>query len=70
MKLGSMRKHNYVCGYPGENQVIYGNDNGHTLTGKNWTHPMTLFQAKQYVKKINKRINQGMVVFKIVEIKL
>lgn len=64
-----MRKHNYVCGYRGEKQTIYGKENKHTVIGRNWADPMTLFQAKQYIKKVNKQWNQGMVIFKLVEVK-
>lgn len=64
------RKHNYIVGYLGENQCIYGNAGA--LKNKDWIDPMTLFQAKQYVKKINKKWSlkgkDAMKVFKLIEL--
>lgn len=44
-----MRKHNYVVGFVGERQCIYGKiDND----SRSWIDPLTLFQAKGRVKHL------------------
>lgn len=67
------RKHNYVCGYLGDSQCIYGKEFEGKFTNKNWIDPITLFEAKQYAKKLNKMFNlsgnEAMKVFKLVEVK-
>ena len=65
-----MRKHNYVIGYEGEGQTIYGKDENNL---SQFCDPMTLFQAKQSTKKFftfnNNRVIET-VVYKLVKVKL
>jgi len=41
--------HEYVVGYEGEHQVVYGKDND----GGEWVDKMTLYQAKTRVKQLD-----------------
>ena len=65
-----MRKHNYVIGYEGERQCIYGKDKDNK---SEFCDPMTLFQAKQSVKKTFCFFNNGYLrktcVYKLVKVK-
>lgn len=64
-----MRKHNYVIGYEGEGQCIYGKDENKLSM---FCDPMTLFQAKQSVKKIfcfNNSHLRKTFVYKLVKVK-
>lgn len=64
-----MRKHNYVIGYEGEGQCIYGQyeNNEQRFCGL-----LTLFQAKQQTKKtfcFNNGRKNNTVVYKLVKVK-
>ena len=65
------RKHNYVIGYKGEGQCIYGREiNGGTI--REYIQPLTLWQARNLSKRTfswnnNKKIKT--VIYKIVEVK-
>lgn len=64
-----MRKHNYLIGYRGEEQCVYGNDDSGIF---DWTNPLTLSQAKKLSKKTytmekGKKIKS--TVYKLVEVK-
>jgi len=60
-----VRKHNYVVGYKGENQCVYGR-------GDEWTDLLTFAEANKRAKELKtgygKRIYRGKV-FKLVEVK-
>lgn len=65
-----MRKHNYVVGYEGDGQCVYGKpeEDG----SSNYITPLTLIQAKMLAKKIvDKRckIIDKSVVYKLVRVK-
>lgn len=66
-----MRNHNYVVGYMGENQCVYGKERKgfHRF---DWVDLLTLKQAQKLAKKIicedGEKINKS-VVYKLVEIK-
>ena len=65
---GRMRKHNYLVGYQGEGQCVYGKEE----EGRGFVDPLTLLQAKRLVKKIVTLTRRGKiksVVYKLVEIK-
>lgn len=64
-----MRKHNYLIGYEGEGQCIYGK-NVNNLS--RFCELMTLFQAKQMAKKTyshNNRCKSKTVVYKLIKVK-
>jgi hypothetical protein len=50
------RKHNYVVGFVGEKQVVYGKDRKtelHLNPGSfQWAEPMTLLQARRALKSL------------------
>ena len=59
-----MRKHNYLIGYEGEGQCVYGKDNG-------FCDLMTLFQAKQMSKVTftpSGRKRNETVVYKLIKV--
>jgi len=64
-----MRKHNYVVGYEGVNQCVYGKDD---CREQCWVNPLTLKQAQKMAKELEtidgKKIYKGKV-FKLVEVK-
>ena len=60
-----MRKHNYVVGYRGEGQCVYG-ERDEEIHYSNWTGPLTLMEAKIRVGELR---NKGAVVYKLVEVK-
>jgi hypothetical protein len=63
------RKHNYVVGYPGDRQVAYGWRHfakGAMMRLDDWCEPMTLLQAKRYVKKLR---NPSGAIYKLVRVK-
>lgn len=58
-----MRKHNYVVGFEGETQCVYGKDSA----GKaSYTYPLTIFQAKSRVKKLFKLTRVKRCIYKLV----
>ncbi len=60
-----MRKHNYLVGYRGEGQCVYGR----AETDSDWNDSvdlLTLFQAKQRRKKL---LGRGGKIYKLVELK-
>jgi hypothetical protein len=63
-----MRKHNYVIGYRGNNQVAYGKN----IAGKDtYVELLTLFQAKRMSKNtftIRGNNKVPTVVYKLIEI--
>ena len=63
-----MRKHNYVVGYEGEGQCIYGKDDN----TYNYIDLLTLWQAQKLAKRVvcqqGKKINKS-IVYKLVEVK-
>ena len=64
-----MRKHNYVVGFEGEGNVAYGKDreeSKYRVSG--WTHLLTLFQAKQQVKKLSKPNRGKRYIYKLVKV--
>ena len=65
-----MRKHNYVVGYEGEGQCVYGKE---VEVKYNWIDLLTLWQAQKLAKKIvsqnGKKINKS-VIYKLVEVKM
>lgn len=63
-----MRKHNYVVGYEGDGQCVYGVDDGNC---QQWINPVTLYQAKKMSKKIiTPQIRKPVksVVYKLVKV--
>lgn len=68
-----MRKHNYVVGYEGKGQCVYGkredDDNRY-----NWIDLMTLKQAQKLSKKIIYKYDDGKieksVIYKLVKVKM
>lgn len=61
---GIVRKHNYLVGYEGEGQCVYGKDG--------YVELMTLFQAKNMAKKTISpwyRKTFKSVVYKLVKVK-
>lgn len=44
-----MRKDNYVVGFEGQYQCIYGKDEN---TSSKWVQPLTLIQAKKQVREL------------------
>lgn len=62
-----MRKHNYLVGYKGEGQCVYGDEK----QGYGFTTPMTLSQAKRLSKKVFGQIGRKkfkFVIYKLVEV--
>jgi len=63
-----MRKHNYVVGFVGDNQAIYGKDQ-HSNKFKNdiaaYVSPMTILQAIQQLKTLT---GKKKVIYKLVEV--
>lgn len=57
-----MRKHNYVVGFIGEGQVVYGKDENHL---PKWVEPLTLAQAK---KRLNKLAEGKKSIYKLVKV--
>lgn len=70
-----MRKNNYVCGFKGDNQIVYGKDHSSDMKlikgNRSWIQPMTLGQAKKYAEKANEfnAPSPKMVVFELKEVK-
>lgn len=66
-----MRKKNYLVGYKGDGQCVYGREN--KFTGLNFIPLMTLDEAEQYVKGLVTSHSDGSVsrgiIFKLVEVK-
>lgn len=60
-----MRKHNYVVGYIGEGQVVYGKDESELAR---YVTLLTLSQARKSVKRL-KSPNVKSVVYKLVKVK-
>lgn len=60
------RKHNYVVGYVGENQVAYGKDKEGLAT---WVELMTFKQAHSRVKKLSST-EVSRAVFKLVSVEV
>ena len=64
-----MRKYNYVIGYKGEGQCIYGKDKNKLSM---FCDPMTLFQAKQSAKRTFTLTSRGKTktfVYKLIKVK-
>lgn len=60
-----MRKHNYVVGYKGDGNIVYGKD---CSSGKSkWAEPLTLFQAKNMAKRLVAGKTKSLV-YKLVEV--
>ncbi len=57
-----LRKHNYLIGFAGEKQVVYGKDED--LVSQ-WVHPMTPVQAKKAMQGLGSGEKR---VFKLVEV--
>jgi len=57
-----MRKHNYVVGYEGEGQCVYG------FEKLEYINLLTLFQARKLAKKTVCGCDKS-VVYKLVEVK-
>lgn len=66
-----MRKNNFVVGYEGENQCVYGKKL--LKSGEGIADPMTLSQARKLAKKITSPGHNGKsiksVVYKLVKVK-
>ena len=63
-----MRKHNYLVGYRGENQCVYGDQK----LPCEFTTPMTLTEAEKLSREVNCREGKKIirsVVYKLVEVK-
>lgn len=58
-------KHEYLVGYEGDNQCRYGKDS--TRSDSNWVDPMTLWQAKRYVKRLDQ--NDKPRIFRLVPVR-
>ena len=57
------RKHNYVVGFEGNNQCIYGRG-----AGENNLDPMTLFQAKRQVRTLGQSRGVKRTIYKLVPV--
>lgn len=58
------RKHNYLVGYEGEGEVIYGKDGS---TGNStYADPLTLCQARLRVKKLSKNNKHERTIYRLV----
>lgn len=60
------RKHNYLVGFVGENQVAYGKDQRDTSS---WVELMTLHQAKGRLKKLHPTSRQKVTIYKLVPVR-
>lgn len=52
-----MRKHNYLVGFVGEKQYVYGEDvcdDQYTTKVSSFTRPMTIWQAVKAIKQLGK----------------
>ncbi len=60
------RKHNYLVGYVGEGQCVYGR----LFEGEfHWAQPMTLAQSKRLLRGLHPTPKQKTTVYKLVPIK-
>lgn len=62
-----MRKHNYVVGFRGEGQCIYGGKTRSTEEYTDYVNLLTLFQARQKLRKFP--IIKDLKIYKLVEVK-
>ena len=62
-----MRKHNYLVGYKGEGNIVYGSER----QDYRFTNPMTFSHAKRLSKKIfcfKRKKKVSSVIYKLVEV--
>ena len=57
-----MRKHNYVVGFSGENQCIYGKDKNNQA---DYISPMTILQA---IRELKSLAGDNKAIYKLVKI--
>lgn len=60
-----MTKNKYLVGYGRDFDCVYGQEVEHM---SKYTHPMTIIEARKYVKGFMK--DKGAKIFKLVEVKL
>lgn len=59
-------KHQFLVGYEGDGQVMYGNTSKNAKNEKSlYAEPMTLYQAKVYRKSI---MDRGAIIYKLVPV--